>query len=107
MSCGRDADGQAFCNERFALGYARDNSTCPLFLLHPVREQGDTFSLISVRSGDAFLLNSTPEIRILPLEHFYDAFRAAPMRDLHSEVISAFHLSPDKAGASMTPLIDL
>ena len=36
-----------------------------LFLLHPVREQGDTFTLISVRGGDAFLLNSTPEIRIL------------------------------------------
>ena len=96
MSCGRDAGAQAFCNERFAFGYARDNSTFPLFLLHPVREQGDTFSLISVRGGDAFLLNSTPEIRILPLEHFYDAFRAAPMRDLHAEVISAFHLSPDK-----------
>ena len=61
-----------------------------------MREQGDTFSLISVRGGDAFLLNSTPEIRILSLEHFFDAFRAAPMRDLRSEVISAFHLSPDK-----------
>ena len=96
MSCGGDAGAQSFCNERFAFGYARDNSTYPLFLLHPVREQGDTFSLISVRGGDAFLLNSTPEIRILPLEHFFDAFRAAPMRDLHSEVISAFHLSPDK-----------
>ena len=58
-----------------------------------MREQGDTFTLISVRGGDAFLLNSTPEIRILPLEHFFDAFRAAPMRDLHSEVISAFHLT--------------
>ena len=96
MSCGSDAGAQAFCNERFAFGHARDNSTYPLFLLHPVREQGDTFTLISVRGGDAFLLNSTPEIRILPLEHFYDAFRAASMRDLHSEVISAFHLSPDK-----------
>ena len=96
MSCGRDEGAQAFCNERFAFGYARDNSTYPLFLLHPVREQGDTFTLISVRGGDAFLLNSTPEIRILPLEHFYDAFRATPMRDLHPEVISAYHLSPDK-----------
>ena len=38
------------------------------------------------------MLNSSPEIRILPLEHFYDAFRATPMRDLHPEVISAFHL---------------
>ena len=62
----------------------------------PSSEQGDTFTLISVRGEDAFLLNSTPEIRILPLEHFFDAFRANPMRDLHSEVISAFHLSPDK-----------
>ena len=94
MSCDRDSGAQPFCNERFAFGYARDNSTYPLFLLHPVREQGDTFSLISVRGGDAFLLNSTPEIRILSLEHFFDAFRAVPMRDLRSEVISAFHLSP-------------
>ena len=46
-------------------------------------------------AGEAFLLNA-PEIRILPLEHFYDAFRATPMRDLHPEVIGAFHLSPDK-----------
>ena len=60
------------------------------------REHGDTFTLISVRGGEAFLLNATPEIRILPLEHFYDAFRATPMRNLHPEVISAFHLSPDK-----------
>ena len=77
-------------------GYARDNSTYPLFLLHPVREHGDTFTLISVRGGEAFRLNATPEIRILPLEHFYDAFRATPMRNLRPEVISAFHLSPDK-----------
>ena len=96
MACDRDSGAQPFCNERFAFGYAKDNSTYPLFLLHPVREQGDTFSLISVRGGDAFLLNSTPEIRILSLEHFFDAFRAARMRDLRSEVISAFHLSPDK-----------
>ena len=50
-----------------------------------MREQGDTFTLISVCGGDAFLLNSTPEIRILPLNHFYDAFCAASMRDLHPE----------------------
>ena len=74
MSCGRVEGTQTFCNERFAFGYARDNSTYPLFLLHPVREQGDTFTLISVRGGEAFLLNAIPEIRILPLEHFYDAF---------------------------------
>ena len=61
MACDRDLGAQPFCNERFAFGYAKDNSTYPLFLLHPVREQGDTFSLISVRGGDAFLLNSTPE----------------------------------------------
>ena len=78
MACDRDSGAQPFCNERFAFGYARDNSTYPLFLLHPVREQGDTFTLISVRGGDAFLLYSTPETRILPLEHFFDAFRAAP-----------------------------
>ena len=47
MACDRDSGAQPFCNERFAFGYARDNSTCPLFLLHPVREQGDTFTLIS------------------------------------------------------------
>ena len=96
MSCGRVEGTQTYCNERFVFGYARDNSTYPLFLLHPVREHGDTFTLISVGGGEAFLLNATPEIRILPLEHFYDAFRATPMRSLRPEVISAFNLSPDK-----------
>ena len=94
MSCGRVEGMQTFCNERFVFGYARDNSTYSLFLLHPVREHGDT--LISVGGGEAFLLNATPEICILPLEHFYDAFRATSMRNLRPEVISAFNLSSDK-----------
>ena len=95
MSCNRVEGAQTYCNDRFVFGYARDNSTYPLFLLHPVRYQGDTFTLISVGSGGAFQLNATPEIRILSLEHFYDAFRATPMRSLRPEVISAFNLSPD------------
>ena len=96
MSCGKVEGTQTYCNERFVFGYARDNSTYPLFLLHPVREHEDTFTLISVGGGEAFQLNATPEIRILPLEHFYDAFRATSMRNLRPEVISAFNLSPDK-----------
>ena len=97
MSCNRVEGAQTYCNDRFVFGYARDNSTYPLFLLHPVRYQGDTFTLISVGSGEAFQLDATPEIRtyILSLEHFYDAFRATPMRSLRPEVISAFNLSPD------------
>ena len=82
--------------EKFEFGTeAADSLTVLHNRTNMVRVFGNSVT-ISVRGGDAFLLNSTPEIRILSLEHFFDAFRAAPMRDLRSEVISAFHLSPDK-----------
>ena len=68
-------------NERYVFGYARDNSTFPVFLLSPVRRQQD-FSLVALFTAAVLPLDTTPEIRILPLDHFYDAFRAVPMTSL-------------------------
>ncbi len=95
MSSCRVASTQNYKNDRFAFGYARDNNAYPPFLLHPVRFQQETFTLISVVSGEAFPLDVTPEIRILSLEHFYDAFRAAPMRSLRPAVINAYNIGAD------------
>ena len=63
MSCNRVEGAQTCCNDRFVFGYARDNSTYSLFLLHPVRYQGDTFTLISVGAGK--LSNWMPHLRFV------------------------------------------
>ena len=47
-------------------------------------------------SAEALQLDITPEIRILAVDHFYDAFRATPMMSLRPAVIQAFNFAPDK-----------
>ena len=82
-------------NDRYAFGYARDNSTFPVFLLHPARRQRETFTLVTLYTGATLPLDATPEICILSLEHFYDSFRAAPMTSLRSVVLAKYGLMPD------------
>ena len=82
-------------NDRYAFGYARDNSTFPVFLLNPARQRRDTFTLVTLYTGAILPLDATPEICILTLEHFYDSFRAAPMTCLRSVVLAKYGLTPD------------
>ena len=82
-------------NDRYAFGYARDNSTFPVFLLNPARQRRDTFTLVTLYTGAILPLDATPEICILTLEHFYDFFRAAPMTCLRSVVLAKYGLTPD------------
>ena len=58
---------------------ARDNSTFPVFLLHPVRQRRNTFTLVTLYTGAILPLDSTPEISILSLEHFYGADGVPPL----------------------------
>ena len=95
MSCCDSITKKDYRNDRFLFGYARDNSAFPLFLLRPVRYQQESFTLISMVSAEALQLDITPEIRILPVDHFYDAFRATPMMSLRPAVIQAFNFAPD------------
>ena len=64
--------GKPHANDRYAFGYARDNSTFPVFLIHPVRQRRSTFTLVTLYTGALLPLDSTPEISILSLEHFAD-----------------------------------
>ena len=82
-------------NDRYVFGYARDNSTFPVFLLNPARWQQETFTLVALYTGVILPLDATPEICILSLEHFYDSFRAAPMTSLRSVVLAKYGLMPD------------
>ena len=87
--------GKPHANDRYAFGYARDNSTFPVFLIHPVRQRSSAFTLVTLYTGALLPLDSTPEISILSLEHFYDSFRVVPMACLRSEVLAKYNLTPD------------
>ena len=95
MSCRDSITQEQHCNERYVFGYARDNSTFPVFLLNPVRQQDDSFTLVALYTAAILPLDSTPEIRILPLDHFYDSFRAVPMTSLRPVVLGKYGLTPD------------
>ena len=89
-------------NDRFAFGYARDNSTFPLFLLHPVRRPQEAFVLVDTFNAAAFSLDLTPELKILPLEHFYDAFRAVPSVSLRAAAAEKFGICFDDIAPDLT-----
>ena len=57
-------------NDRYVFGYARDNSTFPLFLLHPARRQQESFTLVAVFTAATLQLDTIPEVHILSLDHF-------------------------------------
>ena len=66
-----------------------------MFLIHPVRQRRGTLTLVTLYTGTILPLDSTPEISILSLEHFYDSFRVVPMACLRSEVLAKYNLTPD------------
>ena len=90
MACRDSITQEQHCNDRYVFGYARDNSTFPVFLLNPVRQQGDTFSVFALYTAAILPLDSTPEIRLLPLDHFYDAFRAVSMINLRPAILAKY-----------------
>ena len=95
MACRDSITQKQHNNDRYVFGYARDNSTFPVLQLNPVRQQHDSFSVVALYTPAILPLDSTPEIRILPLDHFYDAFRAVPMTSLGPVVIDKYGLTPD------------
>ena len=86
---------EPYGNNQYVFGYARDNSTFPVFLLNPARWQQEAFTLVARVSAEILPLDATPEIHILPLEHFYDSFRAVPMTSLHPVILEKYGLTPE------------
>ena len=95
MACHESIARANYSNDRYVFGYARDNSIFPLLLLHPVRRQHESFTLVDFFTAATLPLATTPEVRILPVDHFYDAFRAVPMMSLRTAVIEKFGLNPE------------
>ena len=72
--------------------HARDRSTFPLFLLHPARRQQEFFTLVVLFTADSLQLD---KVRILSLDHFYDAFRTVSVMSLRTAVLNKFGLKPE------------
>ena len=89
-------------NDRFAFGYARDNSTFPMLLLYPVRRPQEAFVLVDTFSAAAFSLDRSPELKILPLVHFYDAFRAVPPVSVRAAAAEKFGVCMDDIASDLT-----
>ena len=95
MSTHDSISHNTFDNTQYVFGYARDNSTFPVFLLNPARWQQESFCLVALVSAKILPLDVTPEIHILSLEHFYDSFRAVSMTSLHPVILDKYGLTAE------------